>query len=142
VKKGNAVALISRIKEKANKFIIHELEEHGIEGIVPSHGEILVILFQGGQYSMKELAEKIGRTKPTVTVLVDKLVDFGYVVRETCAADNRVTYIGLTEKGRSLKPVFDEISQKLNSLVYGDMLPEEAAHLEKILSDMNRRFDE
>ena len=28
--KGNAIALISRIREKSNRFIVRELEEHGI----------------------------------------------------------------------------------------------------------------
>jgi hypothetical protein len=46
MKKGNALSLISRIREKANKFIVRELENHGIKGIVPSHGEILVLLFK------------------------------------------------------------------------------------------------
>lgn len=47
---------------------------------------------------MKELAEKIFRKKPTVTVLVDKLVTLGYVIKEKSKADSRVTFIKLTEK--------------------------------------------
>ncbi len=38
---GNTIMLISRIREKANRLIVHELEEHGITGIVPLHGDIL-----------------------------------------------------------------------------------------------------
>jgi hypothetical protein len=49
---GNALALISRIREKANRFIVRELENHGVNGIVPSHGVILIILFQGEKYTM------------------------------------------------------------------------------------------
>jgi len=33
------------------------------------------------QTTMKELSEKIGKTESTVTVLVDKLVDYGCVVK-------------------------------------------------------------
>jgi DNA-binding Lrp family transcriptional regulator len=67
---------------------------------------------------MKDLADKIHRTKPTVTVLVDKLVELGYVTKEKSYEDSRVTYISLTEKGAALKPVFTEISDTLNALVY------------------------
>lgn len=132
---------MSRIKEKANKLIINELEANGVEGIVPSHGEILVHLFDGTEYTMKELAEKIYRTKPTVTVLVDKLVDFGYVTKQKSLEDSRVTFIRLTEKGLELKPVFKEISDKLNALVYSGLTEQEAVLLEKMLSNINQNFD-
>ena len=118
MKQGNALALISRIREKANRFIVRELESHGIEGIVPSHGDILVILFQGEKYTMKKLADKINRTKPTVTVLIEKLVEYGFVEKEKSYTDSRVTYIKLTKKGIELKPIFDEISKKLNAILY------------------------
>jgi DNA-binding MarR family transcriptional regulator len=140
MKKGNAVALISRIRENANALIVRELEALGIKGIVPSHGDILINLFFGGKYTMKELAEKIHRTKPTVTVLVDKLVECGYVVREKSATDNRVTYIILTEKGLSLKPTFDMISEKLNAVIYDGMTDEEAESMEKKLEKIYSRL--
>ncbi|MDD1681193.1 MAG: MarR family transcriptional regulator, partial [Methanoregula sp.] len=104
--RGNAIALISRIREKANRLIVSELEDHGIVGIVPSHGDILNILFVEKRCTMNELARKIHRTKPNVTVLIDKLAGYGFVRKEKSADDNRVTYITLTDKGENLRPVF------------------------------------
>lgn len=137
---GNAIALISRIREKANRFIIHELEEHGITGIVPSHGDILNILFCEERCTMKDLAIKIHRTKPNVTVLIDKLVECGYVKKEKSTDDNRVTFISLTEKGASLKPVFFYISKKLRKVVYGGLSETEADSLESMLQTINTGF--
>ena len=141
MKQGNALSLISRIREKANRFIVKELESQGVEGIVPSHGDILVILFQGEKYSMKELADKIHRTKPTVTVLIEKLVDYGFVAKEKSCTDSRVTYIKLTKKGIELKPIFDNISKKLNALLYGGFTDEETEIFEKLLHKVNSRMD-
>lgn len=141
MKKGNALSLISRIREKANRFIVRELEGHGIKGIVPSHGDILVILFKGEKYTMKELADRINRTKPTVTVLIDKLVEYGYVEREKSRTDSRVTYIKLTGKGIELQPVFDDISKKLDALIYGDFTGGEPEVFEKLLHKVNSRLD-
>jgi DNA-binding MarR family transcriptional regulator len=137
---GNAIALISRIREKANRFIIHELEEHGITGIVPSHGDILNILFCEEHCTMKDLAIKIHRTKPNVTVLIDKLVECGYVEKEKSTEDNRITYISLTEKGASLKPVFFYISKRLRKVVYGGLSDKDADSLEIMLQSINNRF--
>lgn len=132
---------MSRIKEKADRLIVRELVARGIEGIVPSHGEILVRLFDGQENTMKDLAENIHRTKPTVTILVDKLVGHGYVIKEKSVADNRVTFIKLTDKGRALEPAFREISAKLNELVYSAMTAQEAAAFERALVAINRGLD-
>lgn len=134
MRKNNAISNISRIRDRANRLIVRELENHCIEGIAPSHGDIMVQLFAGQQYTMRELADKINRSKPTVTVLVDKLVDCGYVAREKSDTDSRVSFICLTAKGLALKPVFDSISAKLNDLVYGGLNEDEAEALEKLLA--------
>lgn len=142
MKKKNVIALASRITEKAHRLIIRELEARGIYGIVPSHGGILVQLFTGEKYTMKELAEKIHRTKPTVTVLVDKLAVLGYVKKEKSREDSRVTFIRLTEKGLALKPSFIEISERVNAIVYKDLSEEETECIEQILVRINCNLDE
>ena len=141
MKKGNALSAISRIREKTNRFIVRELEKRGVNGIAPSHGDILVILFQGDKYTMKELAGRINRTKPTVTVLIDKLVEYGFVEREKSATDSRVTYIKLTNKGMELKPIFDDISDKLNELIYGDFTGVEQEVFDRLLLKVSAKLD-
>lgn len=133
MKEKDIIALASRLTEKAHKLIIRELTARGIEGIVPSHGGILMLLFNGEKFTMKELAEKIHRTKPTVTVLVDKLMNLGYVTKEKCSEDSRVTWIRLTKKGEELKPSFVEISACVNSIVYQDITDEEVELVQKSL---------
>jgi len=140
--KKNAIALASRITEKAHRLIIRELEARGIEGIVPSHGGILGHLFTGERYTMKDLAEKIHRTKPTVTVLIDKLVGLGYVIKEKSREDSRVTFIRLTEKGLELKPIFIEVSEKMNAIVYKDLSEEQANYIEAVLEKIKCNLDE
>lgn len=140
--KKNVIALASRITEKAHRLIVQELEARGIYGIVPSHGGILGNLFTGEKYTMKDLAEKIHRTKPTVTVLIDKLVNLGYVTKEKSREDSRVTFIRLTEKGLDLKPVFMEISEIVNAIVYKDLSEEEVNSVEATLEKIKQNLGE
>jgi DNA-binding MarR family transcriptional regulator len=112
------IALIARIREKANKFLLNELKQHGIEGIAPSHGDILTTLYHHKTVTMAELAGRIHRDKSTVTVLVEKLVKLGYVEKMKDPADRRVTNLCLTETGKALEPVFEKISKKLISTAY------------------------
>ena len=142
MKKQNVIALTSRISEQAHRFLVQELEQRGVRGIVPSHGGIMSLLFTGKLYTMKEIAEKIHRTKPTVTVLVDKLVQFGYVKKMRNAEDSRSTVLGLTEAGKKLEPVFEEVSRAMNAVVYQGLSEEEALQAERLLEKIRRNFRE
>ena len=137
----DTISLISRIRENANKFICKELETSGITGIVPSHGDIMAVLFKSHKCTMKELAANIRRTKATLTVLVDKLEKIGYVKREKSSQDSRVTYITLTKKGLDLKPVFEDISKKLNNLVFTNISEKEGETVHKILEKINKNLE-
>ncbi|CAI8767565.1 Transcriptional regulator [Brevibacillus sp. IT-7CA2] len=138
--KGNAASLISHIRDVVNKLIISELEKHGVEGIVPSHGDILLCLYKHDNVTMKELAEYIHRTKPTVTVLVNKLVACGYVIREKDVNDNRITYIKLTQRGMELQPIFQEVSNRIREMMYGGLSETEGELLENLLEKVLQRF--
>ena len=130
----NLLSLVSKIHEKGNRFIVEMLSENGADGLAPSHGDILVCLYTKDRMTMKEIADKINRTKPTVTVLVDKLEKLGYLKREASKEDSRYTYILLTEKGKMFKPVFEKISNGLNKMLFENLSDEEADNLENLLS--------
>ena len=134
--KYDSLSKIGKIREKANKFIITRLEEEGITGIVPSHGDIMAVLFKYEKCTMKEIGEKINRTKATITVLVDKLISLGLIKKEKSTEDNRISYISLTEKGEEFRPVFETISKEINKILYKDFSKEESEILETLLEKM------
>jgi len=138
---GNAVALMARALDQANQFLVQELKNNGVSGIVPSHGDILFILFRDRQCTMQELAARINRTKPTVTILVQKLVDYGYVQKIKSLDDSRVTFVTLTPAGEALEPIFNKISSSLLEKVYGGFTPEESIQLETMLKTIFIRFE-
>ncbi|WP_228353418.1 MarR family winged helix-turn-helix transcriptional regulator [Variimorphobacter saccharofermentans] len=133
MKTRDIISLISRIRQKVNAFIISELSQGGMEGIVVSHGDILYALFQKERMTMAEIASKIGKDKSTVTALVNKLVNYGYVSKERDTRDSRVTYVVLTPTGKELKPLFEEISQKVLEVFYTNVTEEEKEELLRIL---------
>jgi DNA-binding MarR family transcriptional regulator len=131
------VILISRIREKANRFLVSELKSHNMAGLAPSHGDILWALFKHGGLSMKGLAELIDRDKSTVTALVNKLIVLGYVRKEPDFADSRVNLISLTDEGEDLKDDLIEISQKLIAKVYRTLSEDERDSLIELLTKVN-----
>ena len=127
------LSLISKIHKKGNSYIIEQLGLNGAEGLVPSHGDILICLYQNGKMTMKDIAQKTHRTKPTVTVLVDKLEKSGFVKREISEDDSRCTNIVLTKKGEDFKPVFEKISKGLDEMLCKNLTIEEIEMLDKLL---------
>jgi len=132
------IALIARIREKAHNLIIEELSKRGIHSLVPSHGAILDELYREDGLAMKELATRIRRDKSTVTTLVKKLEFLGYVERKADPADGRYWLICLTEKGRTLRPVFEEVSEILISMVFQGF---EEGEKEALVSDLWRVYN-
>lgn len=129
----NLLSLISKIHEKGNRLIIDELKENGITELAPSHGDILFCLYKNGKMTMKDIAKNIHRTKPTVTVLVNKLEKLNYLRKDLSSQDGRYTYVTLTEKGENFKFIFEKISNKLNDMLYKDLSDDEALILENLL---------
>lgn len=107
------VSFLSRTLAEANRFIVEQLKQRGLSDLVPSHGDILVHLFAHEPVTMQELAQAINRDPSTVTALVRKLSDAGYVRTAKAADDKRVTKASLTDKGAGLREDFDGISAKL-----------------------------
>jgi DNA-binding MarR family transcriptional regulator len=134
------ITLISAIRDKANRFILQQLKSLGFTDIAPAHGGVFVHLFRNAQLTMGEIAQLIDRDKSTVTTLVEKLVALGYLERERDAADNRVTKVRLTKRGKSLEADFAEISRNLLSKAYTGFSDKEKVVLVRLLTRVNNNF--
>jgi DNA-binding MarR family transcriptional regulator len=134
------VSLISKIRQKANKFIIGEMDSQNIKGLVTSHGDILVSLINKSQLTMKDLITITGKDKSTITSLVDKLVSIGYIEKIKNNNDARITIISLTEKGKSVIPQLKIISDKLLSRIYKGILEEEKNIVVDILTRIEKNI--
>lgn len=55
-----------------------------------------------------DLTRRMGVSKPTVTIMVNKLIDKGYLKKTQSEADRRVYYISFTEKGKKVVKAFQE----------------------------------
>ena len=134
------IYLISRIREKANSFILRKLARRGLAGLAPSHGDILYLLLHEDTLNMSDIAARIHRRKPTVTVLVDKLIQLGYVEKRVDPLDERVHLISLTEQGHALKPEIMKISTDLLNQVYKGFSEEEQKILMMLLSKIHKNI--
>ncbi|MDU1911126.1 MarR family winged helix-turn-helix transcriptional regulator [Fusobacterium sp.] len=137
------IGLISNIREKSAQFINNQLREKGIEGLINSHGTILSILYEHeGQITMNEIGKIIGKKKSTLTDLIKKLVELGYITRKKSEKDSRVVEISLTDKGWQFKSLFKEISDNLLEETYKDFTEEEKEMLILLLNKIRKNYQD
>lgn len=123
----------SRLREMGNAYIQAELRSAGLTGLAPSHGDILACLLVQDACPMGELARQVRRSKSTVTTLVEKLEQAGYVERVPDGQDSRSIRVCLTTRGKELRPVFDRVSAGLEQLLAERLAPQELDMLDKLL---------
>lgn len=87
-----------------------------------------------------ELAAKLLITKPSVTAIIDKLVEKDYVEKVKSDEDRRIAHIHLTKKGVKASEWHEEIHRDFASLLVRDLSGEELYQLERILNKVITRL--
>jgi len=117
------------------------LKENNLTELIPTHGNVLTSLYESDRkLTMKEIAKKIGKDKSTVTPLINKLIDLGYIQKEKSPIDKRITYISLTPKAREIESTFNHISDQVKETAYKDFTKEEKEEFLRLLKKLNSNF--
>lgn len=139
---NSIVSIIANIHTNANKLIVNELKKNKLEGLAPSHGDILVILYQNEDgIPMNKVTSAINKDKSTVTALVNKLEKMELVEKYKNKSDSRSIMVKLTKKGLDTKPiVVNNISTKLLQTAYKNFTDEEKETIVNLLQKMKNNF--
>tara|TARA_Y100001933_G_C18978657_1_gene555768 strand:+ start:349 stop:780 length:432 start_codon:yes stop_codon:yes gene_type:complete len=136
MKIDNTLSLISSLRASINRALVKEMSKEGIEGLVPSHGDILTKLFKNGEMSKSQIAASIEKDKSTVTTLINKLKSLNYVKTRKNPADSRSILVSLTDKGLDLKPSFMMISERVFEALFKNIEEKEKQAFRKTLKKM------
>jgi len=135
------IHVISKIKRRSDVYLENKLAEAGLKGLVASHGAILSALYaNSGMLRLTDIAEIIERKKPTVTVLVDRLVKMGIVSRQPSQDDARITNIMLTPRGYEIKDTLNLIGSDLLAKAFKGLSPGEREACAELLFRIHSNF--
>lgn len=87
--------------------------------------------------SLSELARALRITKPSTTVLVDKLVKKGYITRVQSDEDRRSAHLHLTDKGHTINELHDEAHRKFAGYIEKSITTDENEILLKLLNKVS-----
>lgn len=91
--------VLSTLRRIAHSVELHSKVLHREYGLTGSQLAILRAVFRVGHLSVTDIARRVSLSQATVTSVLDRLEQQGFVVRSRGVDDKRVVYIGLTEKG-------------------------------------------
>jgi MarR family transcriptional regulator, organic hydroperoxide resistance regulator len=127
------VHFISRTRKKMLNFIKEKLIEENLDGLIPSHGNVLTALYENnGKLTMKKIAEITKKDKSTITPLINKLLELGYIIKVKDEKD---------KKGKEIKGKYNTISNEVYNTAYKNFSEEEKEIFLKLLKKMNNNFN-
>ena len=95
---------------------------------------VFLVLWERDGLSVTEIGEKLMLDNGTLSPLLKKMEQAGYVERRRCREDDRVVEITLTEKGKALQEKAKEIPGKVADCI--DLPPEKAQQLYSLLYEL------
>ena len=109
-------------------------------------GRILYVLWQEDGLPVVELAKSTGLAKTTLTSMLERMDEKGFLERVPDIKDRRVLRIFLTAKAQILNDKYNQVSDEMSRIFYKDFEEEEIAvfekSLEKILGNLMQKEKE
>ena len=109
------------------------LRRIGEKGAHPGQAFSLWMLSEHDGMSQAELAQVLHVSRPTVTIMVQKMEGAGLIERRTDADDKRVVRLYVTESGRTLQAHFREVHDSLVDDTIAPLSEDDQRELERIL---------
>jgi DNA-binding MarR family transcriptional regulator len=117
--------------------------EHSVvrgKPLTVSQMHAMEMLGNHGRLTMKELAEKMGVTTGSLTVLVDRLEKKGIVERQPHESDRRSIRLGMTAQGERLAAEHHALHLSLTQELTAGLTTEEMEQLAGLLKKMLPNF--
>lgn len=114
--------VLSRAYRAINENVNRLIQTYGLN---PTEFAVLELLYHKGDQPLQQIGGKILLASGSITYVVDKLEEKGYLVRVACPNDRRVTFAQITDNGKAfIEDVFPEHEKKINELM-SELSPEE-----------------
>jgi DNA-binding MarR family transcriptional regulator len=113
--------------------IVFEANLGGPLGLRQVDFTILTLIDSNRDVTLKELADALGIAPSNLTVIVERSVERGLIVREPSEDDRRSRYLRLTVPGREMLKEAWKVAQQMESKLLEQFSPAERAMLFELL---------
>ena len=130
-------AALHRTMHSQRRFIAQKMARHDL---APAQAIAVRVLGHADGLTQRDLAEALDVSRPTVTIMIQKMERAGLVERRADAADQRYTRIYLTEAGWAIhEAVHDDLDDFITRGI-GSLGEKDQAELERLLGLLNENL--
>jgi DNA-binding MarR family transcriptional regulator len=122
------------------RTIRHELRSNRALDVSVPQFRVLSFIRRNPQTSLTDLADYIGLTLPSISKMVDGLVERGWVSRVECAADRRKVTLTLTAAGETMLAASNARTQERLSRRLTELSNSERANITDALATLQDVF--
>ncbi len=127
------IFLLAKAYQKAH----NNLKKHLLpDGLTPVQHLILESLWKEEGLSLGEIGKRLVLDKPTLSGVVNRMTEKGWVVKKPDDDDKRVSRIYLKNKAKRLKPLLLKKRNLANKEVLSGLNREEKVLLKRLLRDV------
>jgi len=120
---------IGRMEEEAK-------EQYNFKDLTITQMHYLETISELKNPNLTELAGSMNLTKPTVKVLIDKLIEKEFVFRIQSDADRRSTHLHLSEKGKLINEMHSYAHRRMVEDIQKKITPDEMSSLINLLEKL------
>lgn len=129
----NLVELIEIITQIIGDWELQFIKEY--EDLSARQLEYIDAIDRLGNPNLKEIAQALKLSKPSVTAIVDKLTSKGYIDKFQSDEDRRSFHVHLSAKGKKLVKLHDETHNRMADLFRKNL---DSKDLKKLVSLLNK----
>jgi DNA-binding MarR family transcriptional regulator len=127
------------ILSKANQWVYatfkSKLQSYGL---TPMQGLVLHALYEEEGLSAGELGKRLGLDSATLSGVLDRMAESGWITKNAVSADRRVLNIQLTDKSQNYREKFVKDTEELNQEILSRFSMEERLPLMRMLKDLRK----
>ncbi len=127
------VYLLAKVYQRAHSVAKRHLAAYGL---TPVQHLVLAAVHQEEGLSAGDLGKKLTLDLATLSGILDRMAERGWIVKQTDPDDKRLLQIRLTNKARDLEPTLMQERDKANDEVLGNLSLEEKVLLKRLLKDL------
>ena len=106
--------VLQDISFKLRKIKEREITRLGLDDFSMTSFRYIEAIYKLGRPTIIELTKELELSKPTVTIMINKLVEQGFVNKSKSDQDGRYYYLGLSDKGIQVIQSYNETHKKFS----------------------------
>lgn len=137
MKSNHAIGFLFERTTRIIKLRFHQLFKEENVPITPEQWVVLDILFPNNILTQKEIVEKSFKDAPSISRIILKLINNGFIAKTVDEVDKRIYNICLTSEGINL---VEKIQPKVNELRASGVESFDDEELNQLIEKINKVF--